>query len=531
MNCVSVILQIIPLILIGCRGPSTPKSSAVQEGEAPGNIESSDTALKNVSTRDTEAKRPETVASTYFDKIGRAALKTPLTFNRKEGASVLLIVADALNAGHLSAYGYERETSPNIDSLAGRGVTFTNYVSNSSWTRPSYTTIITGLTKAEHGVELRGGWRLETQHTTLAERFRRAGYRRAGYTGNPLVRKSWGFDQGYQVYEGPTTMGLKAFPLDQIWVNSALQWLEAVGDKPFFLSLFLTASHPPYRPPASPRTFLKQVAPGKIIEHPFKEYKKPLPKDVHDRIVAAYDDEIAYMDGQVGRLLDYLKASGRDRDTSVVFTADHGEMFGEHNCYLHAYHMWEGTLRVPLIISSPFIAEQGVIEETPFTHVDLAPTVMDLAGIAYKNDTFKGYSVVRNAGRNRYRDRVRFSQYNAHGVRREAIRKEGLKLVHHHKVASRAAKDLDELHPGVAQAAPKNLPSLAWDKERYELYDIANDPGEMKNLFGAPDRAGVVEELMRHLSRHIGGDSSDGEISPDLIDALKAVGYIASENE
>ena len=509
----------------GCRcgdGPSEKGSDNVRRGGA------------STASRGTESssisRRTDAVGAAYFDNVHRPVLTVPLAFEKRP-SSVLLIIADAMNAKHLSAYGYHRKTSPHIDALADEGITFTNYVSNSSWTRPSYTTIITGLTKDEHGVELKGGWLLKPEIRTLAERFRRAGYRRAGYTGNPLVRKSWGFDQGYEVYEGPTTMGLKAFPWDKVLVNPALKWLESIGDDPFFLSIFLTAPHPPYHPPKKPRKFLSQVPAGRIIEHPYKEYQTPLSRDDHDRIVAAYDDEVAYMDWQVSRLLEYLKKSGRDKDTTIVFTADHGEVFGEHNCYLHAYHMWEGTLRVPLIIKSPNIKDKGVIENTPFTHIDLAPTLMDLAGIDVKHDAFKGLSIVREAGRQRHRDRVRFSQYNAHGVRREAIRKAGLKLVHHHKVEPRAAKDLDELHPTVNQADPKNLPSLAWDRERYELFDIVADPAEMTDLFGNQEKAEAVKELMAHLSTHLGDDSGPEEISPELIEALKAAGYIVSEEE
>lgn len=518
----AAVLAALVLLSVSCRDKKAKDNAATQTADAKKQTEQSTTR------RSTRTNIP-TASAAYFGKPDRPMLTEPLQFEKNKN-SVLLIVADALNVKHLSTYGYHRKTSPNIDRLADEGVLFTNHVSNSSWTRPSYTTIITGLTKDEHGVELRGGWRLKESITTLAERFKAAGYRRAGYTGNPLVRKSWGFDQGYEEYEGPTTLGLKAFPWDRIFVDKALDWLKKIKTDPFFLSLFLTAPHPPYRPPKIPRTFLSTVAPGAIIEHPHKEYKKPLPKDDHDRILAAYDDEIAYMDKQIGRLLDYLKETGRDKDTTIVFTADHGEMFGEHNCYLHAYHMWEQTLRVPLIIKSPNIKDNKVAEDTPFTHIDLAPTIMDLANIPYGSNTFKGLSVVKEAGRGRHGDRIRFSQYNAHGVRRQAVRKEGLKLVHHHKVEPRAAKDLDELHPGVPQADPKNLPSLAWDKERYELFDLINDPEEKTDLFGQKETSEKIKPLMQYLSSHLGSETPTGEISPELLEALKAAGYILDDS-
>jgi arylsulfatase A-like enzyme len=484
------------------------------------------------SERDSDAAAPATLGEAFFKGARGEKLIEPLALGEKTHPrqSVVLIIADALNARHLSQYGYERPTSPVIDGLAEEGILFTNYVSNSSWTRPSYTTIVTGYPKSRHGVELRGGWRLKADITTLAERFRRAGYRTAGYTGNPLVRKSWGFDQGYQVYEGPTTLGLKAFPRDRVLVDLALDWLEQQGDRPIFLTMFLTSSHPPYRPPLKPRRFLSTVPAGEIIDHPFKEYKKPLPKDDHDRIVAAYDDEIAYMDEQIGRVLEALEKSGRSASTTVVFTADHGEMFGQHNCYLHAYHMWEPVLRVPLIIRSPRIAAKGVIDDTPFTHEDIAPTLLDIAGISYSAKDLKGMSIIEEAGRgDKHAGRVRLSQFNAHGVRRQAARQGHLKLVHHHKVEPEAAERLDELHPTVEQPDPRNLPSLAWDKERYELYDIIADTEELHDLYPAKQTSPEVKNLEAVIKAYLKKDIEGGGISEELLEALKAVGYVVDD--
>ena len=475
----------------------------------------------------------KSVSQAYFGSTSFKPLDAGVDVEPLHKGSVVLVVFDALNAKHLGAYGYARNTSPHIDGVAQNGLVLMNHVSNSSWTRPSFTTIITGLPKREHKVELKGGWRLEPHIKTLAERFRRQGYRTAGITGNPLVRKAWGFDQGFVLFEDPITLNVKAFPRDRLLVNRAIRWLESIGDqRPFFLVLFLTSSHPPYRPPEKPGQFLSTLPAGDIIEHPFKEYMEPLPILDHQRIVAAYDDEIAYMDGQVGRFLEYLRSSGRMDKTIIAMTADHGEVFGDHNCYLHAYHMWEPVLRVPFILRAPNLPLEGVYDERPFTHLDVAPTLLDLVGIPYNPEELSGISVVKALGDlSLNRERIVFSQHNAHGVRRQAIRKGRWKVIHHHKVDERAARDLDELHPSVIQPSPKDLPTLAWDEERYEFYDLSRDVREENNLFDSRENSPEFWTLLNALRPHVDGEVSPGELTEEMVRALENAGYLRTSPE
>ncbi|MBN2529967.1 MAG: sulfatase [Deltaproteobacteria bacterium] len=466
-----------------------------------------------------------------FGDLQKTPVTSPVNITPLKNGNVVLLIFDALNAGHLSAYGYTRKTSPHIDDIAEDGLILTNHVSNSTWTRPSFTTVVTGVPKSVHGVEAAGGWRLEPEIETLAERFRQAGYNTAGFTGNPLVRKSWGFDQGYQLYEGPTTRGLKAFPNDSIWVDAAIKWLGEISEKrPFFLMMFLTSAHPPYRPPQKPRTFLSQVPKGEIIEHPYREYKKPLSKDDDMRIEAAYDDEIAYMDTQVHRLISHLKKTGRLNNTVVAMTADHGEMMGEHNCYLHAYHMWEQNTRVPFIISAPNLPLKNAMDDRPYTHVDIAPTLLDMVGIAC-DGKLKGRSLVKTlAAPNAFKERFRYTQVDAHGVSRQMIRHKDWKIVHHDKVAESTEEDLDRLHPSINQPNPRDLPSLAWDKERWELYDLNADAREENNLFNTPSAKPHIDELQSALDElrkgKKGSRKNKAPISPQLLEALKNAGYI-----
>lgn len=508
------------------------KSSAASEGGTSSNG-TKDSATEPTSAQKSQVERREAlpVPAKYFKNLEIPRLEEPITLKPLENGSVLLLVADALNVRHLSLYGYERETSPRLDALGKSSLVFTNHVSNSSWTRPSFTTLITGLSKRQHRMEL-GGGPLDDKLITLAERYKKAGYRTASFIGNGLIRKRWNFDQGYDHYQDIEAMGVKAFPRDSILVKKAVDWFETIAESndPYFAVFFLTSTHPPYRPPRADRHFLEQVPPGRIIEHPYKEYKKPLPKGDHDRIVAAYDDEIRYMDNQIDSLLGFMEKKGLLDNALVAFTADHGELFGQHDCYLHAYHMWEPALRMPLILDMPNLPVRGVYDDSPTTHIDLAPTLLELSGHPELIDeSLRGTSLSKFlAQTQRDTRRVRFSQYNAHGVRRQAIRKGRYKLVHHHKVPPSVVHKLDELHPGVDQPDPRNLPSLAWQGERYEAFDLLEDSEEMNDIYEKRKDTRELRSLREALEPFI--ETKSGKDAPALsaetLEALRNAGYI-----
>ncbi|MBN2717334.1 MAG: sulfatase [Deltaproteobacteria bacterium] len=517
----ALLIAVLLNVAAGCRSKSESQTVATTQSCHP---------AKAALVKEDPPSHISIATRALFGDLKKVPVTAPVHVEPLKNGNVVLLVYDALNAGHLSVYGYERQTSPFMAEFAKGGLTLSNHVSNSTWTRPSFTTIITGVPKSVHGVEATGGWRLKSEIDTLAERFRRAGYRTAGFTGNPLVRKSWGFNQGFQLYEGPTTRGLKAFPWDSVWVDAAIRWLDETPDnQPFFLMMFLTSAHPPYRPPKERRHFLSQAPPGELIEHPWREYKKPLSKEDDMRIEAAYDDEIAYLDSQVRRLIGHLHSRSRMAGTVVAMTADHGEMMGEHSCYLHAYHMWEQNTRVPFIIAAPNLPLENAVDDRPYTHVDIAPTLLDMVGIPY-GETLKGRSLVKTlAEPHKFKNRYRYTQVNAHGVRRQMIQSDGWKLIHHNKVAKSTEEELDRLHPSVDQPNPRDLPSLAWEGERYELYDLSSDIGETNNLYG--DKAGKEkrDELLPVLEqfRNRGKVSGKpGQMSPELIEALKNAGYI-----
>jgi hypothetical protein len=206
----------VTLVSAGCRDTgNSKKSRQVEKSHSEGTtqIVKKETARSKPPVSD-RISVPDPVPAGHFPAINKKRIDENYSIKNIDKPSVILLVTDATSVKHLSAYGYHRDTTPNIAALADQGIIFTNYVSNSSWTRPSFTTIITGLPKKDHGVEL-ANRDVRMDITTLAEHFRMAGYKTGGFVGNPLVRGVWGFNQGYQEYVDTASIG-RVFPPDGI---------------------------------------------------------------------------------------------------------------------------------------------------------------------------------------------------------------------------------------------------------------------------------------------------------------------------
>lgn len=459
----------------------------------------------------------------FFSNMKQKASKKKMEVTPTRKYPVVLIVVDALNARHVGTYGYERNTTPHMDSIAKEGLVFTQWISNSPWTRPSFTTILTGVPKRVHGMELTDK-SLRKKIVTLAEKFKREGYATAAFVGNPLIQKRWGYDQGFDRFDDVSDHG--NFPRSSILVDNALEWLQNNKEELFFLCLFLTDTHAPYEAPSEVKQFSSSYS--NIIVNPSREVAIPLGQNEVDAIKAAYDDELAYVDSQVGRLRQWLFENELWNESSVVITADHGELFGEHNCYQHAYHMWEPTLRVPFIIRSPAFPMAGVWD-IPATHMDLYPTLLHLNGMESKT-TF-GRSIFLSDLENE--NRIILSAYDAQGVKRTAARKGAMKLVRYEKV------NVDKFRStGSNTESIEKFPSLQLPGPRYELYDLQADPAENDNLFRMDTADPLVEQLKKSirklkqrakkslLKKDQKSQGGIPKLNDETLEALKAAGYI-----
>jgi arylsulfatase A-like enzyme len=309
--------------------------------------------------------------------------------------NVILIIADSLRSDHVSAYGYERMTTPNLDALvADQGVRFQHVVSTSSWTCPSVAAMMSGRTPSSLGTNFTTmRYSMPTSATTLAEYLKAAGYYTAGFATTYCVKAKLGFNQGFNYYDDSlsdkvtsdkaTAGEVNAHAID--WLQNS--WLPNYRAKPLFLMLYYFDPHVYYKPPAPYDTLYDPAYDGTLTADVYKDGEDviagkivPTPRDV-EHLKALYDGEITYWDTKLGEMLEFLQAQNLMDNTLLIVTSDHGEMFGEHGKWVHANYVYEEVLRVPLFMRYTGVIPAGTVSEAPTQNFDLMPSILDFAGI------------------------------------------------------------------------------------------------------------------------------------------------------
>ncbi|MEN8159581.1 MAG: sulfatase [Myxococcota bacterium] len=311
---------------------------------------------------------------------------------------VVLVVVDTLRADHLGAYGFPLPTSPNLDRFAEDAVVFERAIAASASTVPSHASLMTSRFVREHSVGwVNGTTRLEGA-VTLAERFREAGWATGAFVSNFVLRRASGLDAGFDVYDDafsaaePNRPGFyeRAAPAT---TARARAWLGDRADEPVFLFVHYQDPHGPYLPPAE---WLEAFAslettdaaplpllPGDDEPGGIPRYQALPGLDRLGQYARRYAGEIAYFDASFAELLAALEARGRPN--VVLVTADHGESFGEGGFYLnHGHATTPDQAHVPLLLRAPGIAAGR--RRDPVHHVDVAPTLLALAGLAVPGD-------------------------------------------------------------------------------------------------------------------------------------------------
>ena len=347
--------------------------------------------------------------------------------------SVLLIVLDTVRADHLSVYGYDRDTTPNLKRLADRGVRFDHARAAASWTLPSHANMFTARWPTELGVE-RLGW-LDGGSPTLAEHLRDSGYATGGFVANPFFcGHESGLSRGFQVYaDYPITLGevfrsssvgwfltraaLRVRSLAGGWLpvgsvrdvdldfsrkdaatvnREFLDWLSKTGPKPFFAFLNYFDAHDPYIPPPGQASRFTPAPLSSGASQMLRDWqridKKTLGPDEVRIARDAYDDCLAALDQGIGALLDALRDRGTLDQTLLILTSDHGEQFGEHGDFGHGLSLHSEEVHVPLLISLPGRVPEGRIVTRTVSLRDLPATVLDVLGLA-ENSPFPGASL------------------------------------------------------------------------------------------------------------------------------------------
>jgi arylsulfatase A-like enzyme len=453
--------------------------------------------------------------------------------------NVLLITIDALRADHLGSYGYHLETSPFIDSLAKKGVLFSDATPAWPKTYASMSSMNTGMYPKTSGLRNKKRKKLPSTLKLLSEIFKENNYTTSAVVANFNVGRTYGFDRGFDHFveswqdmwkqkEGDTTFEntqgkVKFFTNATIITDQALKWLQKIqnDETPFYLWLHYMEPHGPYIPPKSYLQYFRNAhKPYYINIKKIPKYQVLLDSKTKEPInnlgfyKAQYDREIRYIDDELSRLIGEIKKLNQYENTIIIISADHGESLGEHNYYLeHGLLSYQPCAHIPLIFIGEGRIPEGRIINEPVGLIDLPPTLMELAGIEIPSQ-FEGQSLVELmfGEKNATAPEYIFMESGYDGeFPQQTIRRNQWKLIH---VTSRL-----------------DLPYMSGSE--YELYDLSKDPGELENLaYELPDITKELGSIFDSWYRsgfrikEKGNTAEFKELDPKQKQLLKSLGYM-----
>ncbi len=408
--------------------------------------------------------------------------------------NVLFIVLDTVRAQSLSLLGHHRHTTPNLDRLSHQGVLFTHAVAPAPWTLPSHAAMFTGMQAGR----LSANWwtPLDKTYPTFAEKLAANNYHTAGFVGNTLFcAREFGLGRGFVHYEdyhvtpsealqttsfGRTLVTDLKIRREDLGRRSAVQingrflrWLDSKDASPFFAFLNYYDAHDPYQPPSPYGVEFT----GK--ESPLAHVPKPEARRMEAvrELQGAYEGCIAYLDEQVGQLLNDLERRDVLRNTIVVITSDHGEEFAEHGLMSHGNSLYATLLHVPLLLIHPTRIPQGLRVNAPVGLRDIGATLFDLLGL--DSGGFPGCSLTRHWG-----EATCLQTQNPEAVLSEVSARSG--------------------QPDWYAVSKGPMKSLITDQYHYildsqgteELYDWFNDPWEQADLLSSKDMPTVDTQAL-----------------------------------
>lgn len=299
---------------------------------------------------------------------------------------LVIICVDTLRADHLGLYGYERDTSPEVDAWFGEGLVFERAYCTAVTTTPSVVSLLSGQRPQNHGVRLHFQTLPETTGT-LGQWLSDAGYQTAAFVSNMvLTREATALDREFDYYDDhvsqrwPDRDTFERTAADT--TDAVVQWLDLDRQpgQPFFLYVHYMDPHGPYLAPEDKPKSFDHPIPQPIDLERLLKYLVVFDSDDGLDYVDGYDEEIAYADREIGRLLRHLETLEQWENLTVVFTSDHGESMMEHEKWFrHGYHVYEEIARVPLAVRGPGFTKGRVA--TPVSLTDVAPTLLGIAGV------------------------------------------------------------------------------------------------------------------------------------------------------
>ena len=332
-------------------------------------------------------------------------LSTPLRYQRKDlgdRPNVVIITVDTLRADVLSCYGYDRPTAPHLDGLAAESMLFERAVSQGCWTLPSYATLFSGQYAVSHGVVHRDHEFADGQ-VSFVELFAEAGYTTGAVVSGTFTDSHWGFDQGFDSYDdlGMVTddnqtlsegfdpkeamaRAEKRVTSEEV-TDKALRWLDQQRERRFLLLVHYFDPHSDLvEHPGFSEKFPPRPVPSRYVPEPVQAGmrlpRRGTPQEAAGR-KALYEGEVAFTDHHIGRLLEHLRETGLDRETIVVFCADHGDEFLDRVQFGHGHSLFNELVNVPLMFRVPGSGFGAGRCARPVGNLDIATTLLDLCGI------------------------------------------------------------------------------------------------------------------------------------------------------
>ena len=489
-----------------------------------------------------------------------------LSLQGSDKPNVIMITMDTVRADHLSVYGYERDTTPNLKSLAEVSTLYNNAIATSDITLPSQASIFTGLYPSSHGAHHffktpsdediasefadwpRTPKPLANKFNTLAEILAGKGYSTMAVVSNPgYLHYYYNLNQGFSYYDyrspviflGNLVGKVRPFYLRQT-LHDLIAWCIPAPDRDnayrradkinrvvfslmdkakeednrFFLFINYMDAHAEYAPPAP----YDRLFPGKDetftltqfrdLEHQVLKLERDITVKEQQHIVSQYDGGIAYEDFHIGQLLARLKEADLYDNSLIVVTSDHGEAFGERKHIEHGTSVYQDQVHVPLIIKYPLSSRKTVIDKY-VSGVDLMPTVLDVLGYEIPGE-LQGVSLLRPENLD---NRTVISE--SFPDRRKLILNKRF-----HRIERAIFSD--------------SMKFISDTSGKQELYDLSKDPEEKKNIYRADDS--TSEKLKAELNQWLKvvkeelpsqeESASRKKTDKGALDRLKALGYI-----
>ncbi|MBT3194377.1 MAG: sulfatase [Verrucomicrobia bacterium] len=470
--------------------------------------------------------------------------------------NILLILSDDHAKKAIGCYGNTDIRTPALDRIASEGMRFEHALTPNSFCTPSRAVVLTGKYSHKNGTtHLNQNFNGSQQ--TFPKLLQAGGYETSLFGKWHLLSQPTGFDhycvmkmQGMAinptVYE-PQHEWIPWSPKDRkscfsggrklkgynndVMTTEALTWLKnRKGGKPFCMLLHPKPPHAPYTPPKKYEEFLKDVeipepttllddyegrtpeaiadimtANRLVLGPAFLKHREQLEKQnpditrdeltraIYQEYIKGYYRLVKSVDDNVGRILKYLDESGLAKDTLVIYTSDQGFSLGEHGLYNKQW-MYEGPMHQPLLVRLPGVIEAGMVHESMVSHVDLAPTLLQFAGLPVPDD-MQGHSLkpILEGKAEQVRD-ASYYHFYSHGERLPemiGVRTERYKLIH---------------YPGMK------------GRFQWELFDLKNDPDEMENRTSNPEYKAVRERMEEKLRKLI-EELDDPVVAPGLMGA------------